>query len=207
MYNWAIIFLSAGLSFLAFQNQSLLEKLVLRPYWNLKKKNFLPLLTSGFIHANWSHLIFNMFTLFFFGPPIEGALVYWYGAQMGGFLFVIFYISGIIISNIPTFLKERSNPNYASLGASGAVSAILFASILIMPLEQVCLFGLLCIPGFVFGPAFLLYSHYASKDKRTLINHDAHFYGALYGLLFILLLKPSLLDNFYRQVLHYLQTL
>ena len=207
MYTWAIIGVSSLLSIIAFQREDLLMKLALRPYANSRKNNWLPILSSGFIHANYSHLFFNMFTLFFFGPIVERTLVYWYGLPSGGILYLAFYILGIVISNIPTFLRNKNNPQYASLGASGAVSAILFASILIYPLEKVCLFAIICIPGFILAPIFLIYSHQASKDPRSIINHEAHFYGAIFGLFFMGILQPSLFPRFFEQILQYIASI
>ena len=204
MYTWLIMGLSVLLSLLAFQNNKLLLKLALRPYENLRKKRYLPLLSSGFIHANYSHLFFNMFTLFFFGPIVERSFSYWFGLRTGGILYLLLFFSAIVISNLSTFYRNRSNPRYASLGASGAVSAVLFASILIYPLEKVCLFAILCIPGFILAPIFLYYSHSASKDPRSMINHEAHFWGAVYGLIFVGLLQPSLFPRFFEQILQYI---
>ncbi len=207
MYTWAIIGVSSLLSIVAFQREDLLLKLALRPYANSRQRNWLPLLSSGFIHANYGHLFFNMFTLFFFGPIAEKALVYWYGLNTGGILYLGFYLLSIILSNVPTFLRNRNNPQYASLGASGAVSAVLFASILIFPLEKVCLFAIICIPGFILAPLFLIYSHQASRDPRSIINHEAHFYGAIFGLIFLGILQPALFPRFFEQILQYIASI
>ncbi len=204
MYTWLIMGICALMSIIAFQNQTFLIKWALRPYSNSRSKNFFPLVSSGFVHANYSHLFFNLFTLFFFGPIVERSLSYWYGLRLGGFIYAGLFISSIIIANLSTFIKHRNNPQYASLGASGAVSAVLFASILIYPLEKVCLFALICIPGFVLAPVFLYYSHVSSKNRDSMINHEAHFWGAVYGMIFIGILQPGLFPRFFEQIIQYI---
>jgi membrane associated rhomboid family serine protease len=207
VFNWLLIGICVGMSVVAFQRPTLLEKWSLRPYKNRKEGQYFSLLSSGFIHANWTHLFFNMFTLFFFGPIVERALVYWYGLSAGGLIYLGFFLIAIVVSNISTFAKQKSNPAYSALGASGAVSAVLFASILIYPLEKVCFFAVLCIPGFLLAPVFLFYSHRAAKDPGSRINHEAHFYGAVFGMGFLGILKPSLFQQFFEQIIQFIVSL
>jgi membrane associated rhomboid family serine protease len=134
-----------------------------------------------------------MFTLYFFGSTVE-----W---RLGGGLFLILYLVGIVVSDVPTYLKNRKNPYYNSLGASGGVSAVVFASILFRPLAPLYLMFIpIPIPGFIFGGLYMLYSYYQAKRGGDYINHDAHLYGALFGLAFSILAVPSALPNFLAQI-------
>jgi membrane associated rhomboid family serine protease len=140
-----------------------------------------------------------MFTLYFFGPIIE----YFYGYHLDGsgtLLFLVLYFAGMILADIPTFLKNRNNPHYNSLGASGAVSAVVFSSIMFQPLNQIYIFGLLPLPGFILGGLYLLYSYYQGRRMADNINHDAHLYGALFGIVFTIAIWPGV-------VLHFIQEL
>jgi membrane associated rhomboid family serine protease len=141
-----------------------------------------------------------MFTFFFFGPVVENILVYKFGLILGNLIFVIAYLTAIVISDLPTYFKEKNNYYYNALGASGGVAAMVFASIIISPLTDLCLFGLLCLPGFILGGLFLIYSYIQSKKGSDGINHDAHLFGAIFGILFILLLMPELIGNFVEQI-------
>jgi len=167
----------------------------MNPYAVANQKAYYRFITSGFIHADYVHLGFNMFTLYFFGRNVEQ----FFAAQFGNsasYLFVCFYLLAIIISEVPTFLKHRNNPNYNSLGASGGVAAVLFASIIIFPTNIISIYAIIPIPGFVVGILYLIYSYYMSRRGKDNINHDAHFYGAIFGVLFILIIHPGVIDNF-----------
>jgi len=158
---------------------------------------------SGFIHKDGTHLLFNMFTFYFFGRLVEQFLNYKLGDITGGIVYVLFYILAIIISDIPTYLKQKENPHYHALGASGGVSATVFASIMLVPLSDICLFGLICLPGFILGILFLIYSVVKGMQEKDGINHDAHLYGALFGIIFILILTPQSAVSFYEQIINY----
>jgi membrane associated rhomboid family serine protease len=116
---------------------------------------------------------------------------------------VIFYILGIIISDIPTYFKNQGNSYYRALGASGGTSATVFASIIILPLSDICLFGVVCLPGFILGALFLIYSYFKGKNQDDAINHDAHLYGAIFGIIFILIISPSSAITFLEQIKDY----
>jgi membrane associated rhomboid family serine protease len=144
-----------------------------------------------------------MFTFYFFGRVVEQFLAFKYGSTTGGIIFILFYLLGIIIADIPTYLKHQDNSYYRALGASGGTAATVFASIIILPLADICLFGILCLPGFILGALFLIYSYTKGKQDSDGINHDAHLYGALFGIVFILIVSPESFGNFIDQILNY----
>lgn len=127
-------------------------------------------------------------------------LTYKLGMGLGILTYVAFYIAAIVIADIPTYLKHSDNSYYRALGASGGVAATVFASIILMPLSDICLFGLLCLPGFALGILFLIYSVVKGKKGDDAINHDAHLYGALFGIIFILILSPQSAMDFVEQI-------
>ncbi len=162
---------------------------MLRPYEAYREGKWYQLITSGFLHGNSTHLLFNMITFFFFGPQLEQII--------GTGLFLLLYFSALIISSIPTLFLHRNNPNYASLGASGAVGAVIFSYILFYPLSNLyIIFIPVGIPAVLFGILFLVVSYYAGRRQLGAINHDAHFTGAVYGLLFTLIFIPRSFENF-----------
>lgn len=194
-----LIIVTVGISYYSWQNPSMLDKLVLNPYKVTKKNEYYRFISSGFIHADFGHLIFNMLSLWFVGEGIEGLFGMLFGTN-GGIYFLVLYILGIIVSDIPTFLKNRNNSNYNSLGASGGVAAVLFAAILYAPLLQICLYFFICMPGFIFGILFLGYSFYESKRGGGYVNHDAHMYGAIFGMLFMAVVYPAAVPGFFQQI-------
>jgi membrane associated rhomboid family serine protease len=198
-----LIVITALVSFQAFKNHSLLSRCMFTPYLVKEKGQWDRFVLSGFIHKDSTHLIFNMFTFFFFGRLVEQFLTYFMGQTLGIIAYVGFYLVGIVISDIPTYFKQKDNPRYHALGASGGVSATVFASIMLMPLSDICLFGLICVPGFILGVLFLIYSVVKGMQDRDGINHDAHLYGALFGIIFILILTPSSAVHFWDQIRHY----
>jgi membrane associated rhomboid family serine protease len=184
----------------SFNNEGLLRSLIMNPYLISSRKQYYRLLTSGFIHKDHMHLLLNMVTFYFFGGVIEQVFTIIFGS-MGGFYFVILYLMAIVVSDLPTVLKHKSNPGYNSLGASGGVAAVVFASIILLPLQDICLYFALCMPGFILGTLYLVYSYYQGRKANDGINHDAHLYGALFGFLFCIILIPASLPNFIEQVM------
>lgn len=161
----------------------------LKPYRTVRENSWYELLTSGFLHANLGHLFVNMFTLYFFGPIMERIL--------GGGYFLGLYLTGLIVAGIPSVIKFKDDPNYATLGASGAVGSVLFAFIFLFPMEKIYLMLIpVPIPAFVFAILYLIYSMYASKQERGKINHEAHLAGALWGIFYLLIFVPNTLDHF-----------
>lgn len=193
-YTLIIIVITAIVSFSAFNNDNLYYKLILWPKRMHSGTEYYRLITSGFIHADYQHLFFNMFTLFFFGRLVERILL----AVDKGILFPFIYLTGIIISSLPSFLKNRHNNNYLSLGASGGVSTIVFIVIYYDPWRMINFI----VPSIVFGVAYLVYSAWASKRNRDNVNHDAHFWGALYGLAIAWAIDPYHGKTFIEQLMH-----
>jgi membrane associated rhomboid family serine protease len=155
----------------------LLVRNLLRPYWMLKERDYSTLITSGFIHGDFGHLLFNSLTLFFFGRGLE--------SRIGTGMFVALYFTGLVVSSLGTVYKQRNNPDYAALGASGAILAVLFAYIVYFPTQMLYLYFAFPIPAVLFAFGYLAYSWWASKNRRDNINHDAHLDGAITGLVFV----------------------
>lgn len=176
-------------SLYAFYDNTLYGKFMLHPYSVSRGHKVWTVITSGFIHGDWMHLFFNMFTFVAFAFTLERLL--------GSWQFGLMYFLTLILSDLPTIFRYKNNFNYNSLGASGAISAVLFSYILFNPLSKLLIFPIpFGIPAIVFGPLYLIYSVYASRNARDGINHDAHFYGALTGLIFTILFVPGILQNF-----------
>lgn len=194
-----LIVITVAISMYAWNNPTVMDKLILNPYRVTKHGEYYRFVTSGFIHADWGHLLFNMLSLWFMGEGIEGIFTMLFGSS-GTYYFLFLYIVGIVVSDIPTFLKHKKNSNYNSLGASGGVSAVIFAIILCAPLMRVCLYFAICMPGFIFGLLFLGYSFYEAKKGRGYVNHDAHLYGAIFGLLFMAAVYPAAVPGFFQQI-------
>lgn len=185
MLTYLIIGATVLVSWLAFNNPRLLDRLILWPPAIDRNRHYDRLLTHGFIHADWQHLLFNMITLFFFGKYIEP----FFADYLGPLGFVMFYLSAIVVAILPTYMRHRHDPSYRSLGASGGVSAVLFAYILINPWNLIFIF-FLPVPAIVYGVAFVGYSFWADHHGEGNTNHNAHLSGAIYGVLFMLLMEP-----------------
>jgi membrane associated rhomboid family serine protease len=179
---------------MAFSNETLLSKLILHPYGVYRKKDFYTVITSGLIHNDWMHLFFNMFSYYYFAFHLEKIIGHWQ--------FALLYVLSLILSDLPTIYKHRNNYRYVCLGASGAVSAVVFSSILYNPVDSSIgiLFIPIGIPSIIYGVLYLIYCSYASKHAQDNINHDAHLFGALSGLLITLILHPSVANTFIQQI-------
>ncbi len=177
--TYIIIIANIAVSLVAlYVNPSILNTFVMIPYRVVRKKTWYEVFTSGFVHAGLGHLLLNMFTLFFFGPVLEMIL--------GPILFLLLYFVGLIASSIPSLIKHKDNPNYATLGASGAIESVLFAFIVAFPFEKIYIMLIpIGIPAILFGLVFIIYSIYAGKQEGR-INHEAHIAGAVWGIVFML---------------------
>ncbi len=166
----------------------LFEKGMLRPYRTIRKQTWYEVITSGFLHAGFTHLLVNMFVLYFFGSVMEQVL------GMGHF--TALYFSGLMFSALPSLIKHKDNPDYATIGASGAVESVLFSYIFVFPTEKLILVLLpVPIPAWFFGIAFLAYSIYEGKRGAGNVNHAAHIAGAIWGILYLIIFVPNSVDH------------
>ena len=175
-------------SLLAWSSKSLRHTLVLNPFLVRQRGHVHRLLTAGWIHADGQHLIFNMLTLYFFANVVE--------QKLGSVKLVLLYVSAVVVAFVPTTLRYMKNPAYNSLGASGAVAAMVFSAILMVPgLRLGLMFVPVQVPGLLYAAAYLAYSAWHSYRSRDGINHDAHFSGAIYGALITFAIRPDLVQR------------
>lgn len=192
-----LIAANAVFSFIGFSNESLVSKTIGWPYYTKRENQYYRFITSGFLHADWMHLIFNMFTLYFFGTNLE---LYLNVFNLGGNIaYLGIYFLGMIVADIPSFLKHKDDYNYRSLGASGAVSAVVFAVIVFSPWSSIYIFAALPISAAAYAVLYVFYCIYMGKQNSDNVNHDAHLWGSLFGLVSILALllvmKPGILPS------------
>lgn len=179
-------------SLLAFSNENLYSKLMLHPHSVYRGEKTYTIVTSGFIHKDWMHLFFNLFSYYFFAFNLERYLGHW---QFG-----MLYLGSLVLSDLPSIFKHRNDFWYHSLGASGAISGVIFSYILFEPLSKMMIFPLpIPLPAVLFGVLYLVYCAYASKVSRDAINHDAHFFGAISGILITILLYHQIIPHFFGQ--------
>lgn len=195
MLTFILIAVTVLVSWQAFERPQLVQRLILWPPAIDRRKQFDRLLTHGFIHADWSHLLFNMLTLFFFGRVVEQVMTQFIG-PVG---FVLFYLSAIVVAILPTYLRHRHDPHYSSLGASGGVSAVLFASILLNP--WMLIFIPIPVPAFIYAIGYVAYSFWKDRQGGGNVNHSAHLSGAIYGVLFMLAMEPRVAGHFLRALM------
>jgi len=194
MITIIIMAITSLVSILCFNGKLNGSKLLFNAYQVWHRKEWYRMFSSGIIHSGWGHLFFNMLTLYFFGRVVEQYFSAVFGSVPGGILYIVLYVSALAISSIGDLIKYRDNWNYNALGASGAVSAILFASILFAPKMGIYIYLIpIPVPGYIFAPLYLLYCWYMAKRNMDNIGHTAHFWGAVYGLLFPIVCKPDIL--------------
>ena len=193
-----LIAITALVSWMAFNNRKLADRLILWPPAIDKHKQYDRLVTYGFIHADFGHLLFNMVTLYFFGRSIEVIMV---GTTGQWWVYPLFYQSALVVSILPTYLKNQKNPNYLSLGASGAVSAVLFAYILIAPWKLI-LVMFIPAPAILYAAFYVGYSIWMDKKGGDNVNHSAHLAGAAFGVMFMLIMEPELLQHFLQSLMN-----
>jgi membrane associated rhomboid family serine protease len=202
--TYIIIVFTIIVSIVAFRSSEAFSKFQFNAYQIYHRKEWYRLLSHGFLHANWIHLIVNMLVLFIFGPVVEQYFKYYLSPEalkFYRFIFLLFYLLAIVLSSLLSLYKQRNNVWYNSVGASGAVSAIIFSYIFFNPWKMLYLYGILPIPGIILGAVYLIYSHYMSKRNIDNINHYAHFIGAVFGLIFPIILDYRLLGNFISELL------
>ena len=193
-----IVAVTVLVSWRAFNDHKLLDRLILWPPAVKRRKQYDRLLGYGFVHADWMHLLFNMITLWSFGTAVERA----FSQMITPAGYVLFYLSAIVVSILPTYISHRRDPNYRSLGASGGVSAVLFSFILFDPWSTLIIFPIpLPIPAFLFAVLYVGYSIWMDRRGGGNVNHSAHLWGAAYGVLFTVLLEPRILGHFVQTLL------
>ncbi len=199
--TYIIIGVTVLVSMLAFNRPNMLGEFMMNPYKIRTQRQYYRFITSGFIHKDHMHLILNMFSFYFFGTTIETVFGVIFG-DWGIIYFIALYLLAIVVSDLPSYYKHKNNPGYNSLGASGGVAAVIFASIVFLPLNKICII-ILCLPGFILGTAYIIYSYYQGRKSNDNINHDAHLYGALFGFIFCVILYPPSIGNFFKQIMSY----
>lgn len=207
----AIIIITSLISIGGFQNQKIINDLIFYPPAIAHQNQWYRFITCGLIHADWAHLFFNMFTLYIFGKYMEEAFSQIFDNK-GKVLYAILYVSSLVICLLPTYFQQKENVAYRSLGASGAVSAIVFAFMFLYPTQGIGLFFIpIFIPGFIFGPIYLIITSVLANKGGSHINHSAHFWGAVYGIVFLIITSSQLSDydlisNFSEQVRNYFRS-
>jgi membrane associated rhomboid family serine protease len=171
-----------------FVAPQIISRSLFRPYWLVKRAEYSRLITSGFVHADVGHLVFNAITFYSFAFSLE--------RYIGTLLFLLLYFAGLLLGNVGTYFKHRGDPNYGCLGASGAILAVMFASIVYFPSQRLFIIPIpVPIPAPLFALGYLAYSYYSARQSRGRINHDAHLGGALTGLAFVALTDPDAYRN------------
>lgn len=194
-----IFVITIATSIYAFSNPTILGKMMLNPYSiHRDKSKWFTIFTSGIVHADWMHLIFNMMTFYYFGFALEIIFVQASG-DIGHLYFSVLYLVSLVLSDIPTIIQHKNNPNYFSLGASGAISAVLFSFILFYPKTELRIFFAIPMPAYFFAVIYVGYCIWASKKANDNINHDAHLFGALAGVIITLVFYPWILKHFISQ--------
>ena len=194
--TYVLIGVTVLVSWQAFNNRALLERLILWPPAIKRHRQYDRLLTHGFIHADTTHLLFNMITLFFFGRAIEPAFV----ERIGMVGYAAFYLSAIVIAIMPTYLRHANDSHYRSLGASGAVSAVLFSFVLFAPWSLIFVF-FIPVPAIVYAVLYIGYSIWMDRRGTDNVNHSAHLWGAVYGMLFTVMMEPRVATTFVARLL------
>ena len=189
------------ISIILMQNQKGMALLVFRPVAIRQQHQWYRFLTAGFVHADMMHLLINMFVLWSFGNAIEK---FYYPSFLGDFIaqkYMLLYFGGIIAASIPSYFRHNRDPNYAALGASGGVSAVVFAAILFEPWQNLYLYGVIAIPQILAGAAYLAYSWHQDKKAADNVGHMAHFSGAVWGFVITGLMSPELFTRFIQKAL------
>lgn len=185
MITTILIVITSIVSYMAFTNEHLMQRFIFYPP-AIQSKQWYRFITYGFLHADLSHLIFNMLALYLFGSEIEKVFAEVFGVEMGAVLYLLLYFTSLAVSIVPTWINEKNNPYYRSLGASGAVSSVVFAYILVYPMNFMGLMFIpIMLPAFIFGVIYIVASAYLDKKQAGNINHSAHIAGGVYGVVFM----------------------
>jgi membrane associated rhomboid family serine protease len=201
--NTIIIIVTCIVSYIAFSDNYMKERYLYSPYQIQKRGEYYRFITGGFLHAHFPHLLFNMLGLYFFGRYIEVIFqIHWEHLQLGSLLYGLFYLSAIAVAGLPAYYNNRYFVGYRALGASGAVSAVIFSFILLNPWGGLEIF-FIPMPAIVYGGLYLWYSYYMLHHGNDNIGHDAHFFGGVYGFGFLAAMNPTWLFEFFQKLLHW----
>jgi len=193
--------ITALVSYKAFQDTGLKWRFMFNAYEIKRKKEWYRFFSHGLIHADWIHLGLNIYVLYLFGGKVEASFVIQFGLVKGILNYLLLYIGGLAVSSFYSYAKHQDNSNYNALGASGAVSAVVFASIALFPMDKLGIILIpFYIPGVIFGAIYLFYSNYMAKKQMDNIGHDAHFWGALFGFVITFVFNPDFLSSFLNQI-------
>ena len=198
----SILVVTVLISIQGFNNPDVIYKLRHWPTAEKNQKEYYRFLSSGFVHGSWIHLIINMFVFYQFGQEVEEKFISELDPMLGSLLFLVVYLLIIVLADIPSFMKHKDNPHYASIGASGAVSGIMMMYVIFYPWKMLLLYAVLPIPGVIAGIAYIIYSSWADKQQKGRIDHSAHLYGAILGIIFLFALKPSIIPVFIKQLMN-----
>ena len=201
-FTYVIIAITCLVSISAFSRPDIVNKLIFNASSTYHRKEYYRLFSAGLLHGDWGHLIVNMYVLYAFGQITEA----YYSAFIPGgqFSFLLMYILSLGASTLYSMYRHKDNHYYNALGASGATSAVVFGMILFNPMAPLrFIFIPFVFPAVLFGIAYLIYSHYASKKKQDNVGHDAHFWGAIFGFIFPIVIQPKLFIIFINQVIDY----
>ncbi|WP_026470850.1 rhomboid family intramembrane serine protease [Alkanindiges illinoisensis] len=195
-HTLTLILITCLLSFIAFGNRMVMNRLIMWPP-AMRRGQFDRFITYGFVHADGTHLLFNMITLYFFGRAIEA----FYRPYFAGMGFILFYLAALVVAMLPSYFKHKNDPNYLSLGASGAVSAVLFAYILFAPWSLIFVF-FIPMPAIIYALLYTAYTVYSARRGQDNINHSAHLWGAGFGVIATIAIEPRLVPRFMQELLH-----
>ena len=200
MVNLIVLSITVLISIIAFNRKDVFYALSFNAYAVAHRRQWYRVLSYCFIHANWVHLLVNMFVLWMFGGLLEKTYVYLF-ATKGYFMYLLLYLSSIVVATMGDLKQYKDDYNYHAVGASGATSAVIFAGILLYPMQKIYIFFIpIGIPAFIFGILFLIYSAYMSRRNIDNIGHNAHFYGAVYGFFFTLMFDYKLIVHFFLNI-------
>lgn len=202
-----IIIATAIVSYMGFKDPMIINKMILSPYKVHHQKEWWRMFSSGIIHADFTHLLMNMLVLFFFGYAVESKFTIVFGEFKGDIFYLTLYVLGIAVASFKDTITRKDDYSYHALGASGATSAVLFAFILFQPFSTLLLYFIVPIPAILLGIGYLWYSSYMAKRNIDNIGHNAHFYGALFGVAYTLFLRPEFGIEFIHTVQNYLTNL
>lgn len=203
--TYILLFATCAVSLLYMQNREFKSKFMFNAYAIKHRNEWWRWFTGAFLHADGFHLLFNMMTLYFFGPYVEEAFNQptLFNHGKGSLMFFLLYVSAIPVSSAFSFFRNRNNPYYNALGASGAVSAVVYAFILFAPLANIYIFAAIPVPAWIYGILYLVISWTLARRNVGNIGHDAHFFGSVYGFVFPIVFFPFLAERFIAQLVQW----